>query len=73
MISKQDALTANMFHDEKCRKWRRNGATQTWKRSPERFRVPVKFGMYSYDQIWHHDADHIHLPGADNCKKPEAY
>src|ERR1700722_3071203 len=29
-------------------KWwlaRRNGKTQTWKRSPERFRIPIKFGF----------------------------
>ena len=33
------------------RKWRRNGKTQYWKRTPERFRVPVKHGMYAYDAI----------------------
>lgn len=30
---------------------RRNGRTQTWKRSPERFRIPVKFGLKGYDAI----------------------
>ncbi len=24
---------------------RRNGRTQTWKRSPERFRIPIKYGF----------------------------
>jgi hypothetical protein len=27
---------------------RRNGATQTWKRDPSRFRIPVKAGLYKY-------------------------
>ena len=33
------------------KRWRRNGKTQRWKRDPNRFRVPVKFGLYAYDQI----------------------
>jgi hypothetical protein len=28
---------------------RRNGVTQTWKRSPSRFRIPVKVGL---DKHW---------------------
>ncbi len=35
-------------------KWwqlRRNGATQTWKRDPSRFRIPVKFGLKGYEAI----------------------
>jgi len=73
MITKHEALTADLFHDDQCRKWRRNGATQTWKTRPRDFRVPVKHGMYIYGQIWHHDAMLIHLPGSDQCKKPESY
>ena len=30
---------------------RRNGRTQTWKRNLARFRIPVKAGMYVYDEI----------------------
>jgi hypothetical protein len=30
---------------------RRNGATKRWKRDPERFRVPVKFGLKGTDAI----------------------
>jgi hypothetical protein len=72
MITRHDALTADMFHDSVCRKWSRNGATQTWKTRPNDFRVPVKYGMYRYAQIWHHDAALVHLPGSDQCQKPEA-
>ncbi len=31
--------------------WRRNGKTQTWKRTPTRFRIPVKYGLYVYGEI----------------------
>lgn len=31
--------------------WRRNGAIKLWKRSPNRFRLPVKYGMYGYDYV----------------------
>jgi len=30
---------------------RRNGKTKTWVRSPERFRIPVKYGIYEYFYI----------------------
>jgi hypothetical protein len=32
---------------------RRNGQTKTWKRSPDWFRIPVKYGFKGYDQIDH--------------------
>lgn len=35
-------------------KWwrvRRNGKTQTWKREPMRFRIPVKAGLRAYGEI----------------------
>ena len=32
-------------------KLRRNGKTQTWKRSPERFRIPVKAGLKSCGEV----------------------
>lgn len=30
---------------------RRNGATKRWKRQPDQFRVPVKYGLYDYFYI----------------------
>jgi hypothetical protein len=58
-LTKEEALTAERFHDEDrlCNDkrgplvWRRNGKTQTWKRDPERFRIPVKHGMYDYGDL----------------------
>lgn len=69
--------TAREFHYGECRQtvgprggvtitqemWRRNGRTQHWVRSPERFRIPVKFGLYRYGEIteqshgWHTAAE----------------
>lgn len=36
---------------------RRNGATRTWKRAPERYEIPVKHGMYNYFVITDLDTD----------------
>lgn len=46
---------------------RRNGATKTWKRKPNRFSIPVKAGMYAYTHItetstigsWHRNSDFV--------------
>lgn len=52
MITKQDAMTCQMFYhvtlrnsDGSALRARRNGKTKIWKRSPERFQVPVKYGL----------------------------
>jgi len=70
MITKQDAITANEFHENhepagKIYKWRRNGATQTWKTRPGDFRLPIKFGLKSYDSITPGNAHLMHR--ADQC------
>ena len=39
-------------------RWRVNGAVRTWKRDPERVRVPVKFGLREYGYL---DESNIHL------------
>jgi hypothetical protein len=33
---------------------RRNGRTQTWKRDPDRFRIPVKCGLKSCGEVTEH-------------------
>jgi hypothetical protein len=57
-LSKEQALTVsevwfridNPKHKSygDVRRARRNGATKTWKRDPERFRLPVKYGLYEH-------------------------
>jgi hypothetical protein len=70
MITKQDAMTADEFHENhepagKIYTWRRNGATQTWKTRPDDFRVPIKYGLKSYDSITPGNAYRMHR--ADQC------
>jgi hypothetical protein len=36
---------------------RRNGATKRWKRDPERFRIPIKFGLRNTGAIETTDLD----------------
>src|SRR3990167_6766732 len=38
-------------------RWRRNGATKTWKTRPDEFRIPIKHGLYDYGYI---DQDKAH-------------
>lgn len=69
-ITKEEAVTADEFHDnsgcnpilKKTERWRRNGKTQVWKTRPNDFRIPVKYGLYMYGQIWHYDAKQFHTP-----------
>lgn len=70
MITREQALTANMFHAEPCTKqrqecWRRNGKTKTLKRQPEYYSVPVKHGLYHYGYITPAVADKVHV--AEEC------
>lgn len=71
MITKQQAMTKDEFHirsHHRCSHWRRNGKTQTWKRDPERFRVPIKHGLYAYGQLTserHRDSPLVHV--ASEC------
>jgi hypothetical protein len=48
-----------------------NGLPQTWKRDPSRIRVPVKWGMRGYGQLFAGDLADWHL-GA-TCEACESY
>jgi len=79
VISKEQALSVDYFHygnctrrvgprggvTERVEEWRRNGATQTWVRSPERFRVPIKFWLRGYSEITDYNANEFHA--ASDC------
>jgi hypothetical protein len=83
MITMKQALNANEFHFSGCavfigprggkeyktERVRRNGRTQTWKTRPGHFRIPCKYGLYTYVQIWHHEAESWHT--AEDCKPKE--
>ena len=65
MITREQAITADRFHygwcirtvgprggvTDKVMEWRRNGMTQTWKREPEKFRIPIKHGLRDFGNI----------------------
>ncbi len=46
---------------------RRNGRTQRWKRQPERFSIPVKFGMRARDQFRIDETEARHWHAAEDC------
>jgi hypothetical protein len=37
-----------------------SGSVQTWKRDPNRIRVPVKYGLYEHSAIEAHNVDDFH-------------
>jgi hypothetical protein len=41
-------------------RWRRNGATRVWKRTPERWVIPIKHGLRSYAYLTNQNADAFH-------------
>lgn len=79
MVTKEQALTESEFHYNGCTRTvgprggvsesisraRRNGSTQTWKRTPEAFRMPVKIGFRDHDAITNYNADNWHV--ASDC------
>ena len=79
MITKEQAMTAQNFHENGCsriigpkggkkvtvRSWRRNGKTKVWVTRSEEFSVPIKFGLKACDYLTQDNANHFHLP--ENC------
>lgn len=47
--------TINRNADGTPQRWRVNGKPKTWKRSPERVQVPVKYGLRRYDYVTERD------------------
>jgi hypothetical protein len=52
--------------DGSCERWRVNGCVQTWKRNPERVRVPIKRGLYEYGAVTEWNCELYHV--SDECK-----
>lgn len=62
LVNRQNAETANHFEhvslknkDKTPLRVRRNGKTQTWKRRPNDFKIPIKYGLYEYSYITQDD------------------
>lgn len=68
MISQREADNVDTFHyvsptsPGKCYVFRRNGKTRRWKRTPQRFSIPTKFGLYTYRTITNLDDQNFHVP-----------
>lgn len=41
----------NSNADGSPQRWRVNGVCKIWKRSPDRFQVPLKYGLYGYGYL----------------------
>lgn len=80
MVAKQQAEEGYFWHENGCHTtvgprgkvtnhvtlWRRNGATKTWVKSPERFRVPIKTGFRGpFAYLTNENAESFHT--AANC------
>ncbi len=50
-----------------CHRWRVNGKPKVWVRRPERVRVPLKHGLYSYDALTENQLEFVHLES--ECEK----
>lgn len=56
-ITRDTAMKAHEFYHResalkgKAVRCRRNGATKTWVRQPDKFKIPVKYGLYDYFYI----------------------
>lgn len=58
----------NRNADGSPQRWKVNGSPKTWKRSPERVKVPIKHGLYAYDYITEHDL-HLVCLDEDQAKR----
>lgn len=85
-ITKEQAFTASEFHynmgcirkegprggiTERSEVWRRNGQIKTWKRDPERFQVPIKYGLRGYGYMTDVTAGDFHVPADCPLNDPD--
>ena len=53
--------TINKNADGTPQRWRVNGKVKTWKRSPEKVKIPVKYGLYGFDYVTENDLELVSL------------
>ena len=58
------------WHYPRTEQYRRNGRTQTWKREPARFSIPVKYGLRDAFRLTESDCygDRFHDGTAEDCE-----
>lgn len=50
----QQLRPGTILHDKAGKRWKVNGQVQLWKKDKARVRVPLKHGLYAYDQLTEH-------------------
>lgn len=58
---------ASRGSDGNHHRFRVSGQVTTWKRSPERVRVPLKHGLYVYTALTENDLDYVTLAKECDC------
>lgn len=85
MVAKEQALTNCEFHFGTCIRvigprggvkqhstvFRRNGNPRTWKTRPNDFQVPIKFGLWDYQNLSNNNADEFHTAADCPLNDPE--
>ena len=54
---------SNKNADGTRQRWKVNGKVKLWGRNPNRIRVPIKHGLYSYDYLTEDNLDMFKLDG----------
>lgn len=78
ILNRRTAMTASRFYHRTALykdgirhiEARRNGATKTWVRRPNEFRIPVKYGMYDCFYITDKDASNWSTVPIPDKEKP---
>ena len=60
--------TKNRNADKTPQRWKVNGVPKTWVRSPNKVRVPLKYGLYNYDVLTEEYLDDVCLTEEEAMK-----
>ncbi|MDD4354223.1 MAG: hypothetical protein PHN56_07265 [Candidatus Nanoarchaeia archaeon] len=58
----------NKNSDGTAQRWKVNGKVQTWKKNPNRVKVPLKYGLYRYDYLTENELDLVTLEEPERVK-----
>ena len=53
--------TINKNADGTPQRWKVNGKVKRWKRSPDKIKIPLKYGLYRFDYLTENELDLITL------------
>ena len=61
-MTKEEALALtwrDTLLDSNNKRWRVNGQVKTWIKQPDKFRVPLKHGLYTYGYLTEDNAEYF--------------